>query len=1181
MVTLAIVISLLFWLTKTETGLRWALQQAPDVISVNKVSGHLSDLTFSGLKIRLDGTQVSIASGQLKWRLSDLLKRTLRIENLLLNKLDVQITATEPQASEPFEAWKGIDLPVDINVDNIKFNTLTINRNGDQIGQVEQLIASVKVNDNLLQVNKLKLFEKSNRLDLTGKLDLSADKDGIVDITNVVEWDDDQKRFSENGSINLVGSIVGTWRSLELNQQISSPFETSVSLTIENALTDQVSWRGQLQTQGSDLRLSDQPAITLGQGDFEVSGEFSPSVGLPGLVARFSGSMSGGNQVFSNWSLNTDIDFINDTLNINRFNLLEQPVPVSSGPNIDSGELIITGVIVGLSAFLDGQNNGNANADLSGNWRNLGWPINQAAKQITSSGNFSARGVPKNFSVNAKASGQSYKKRLQAHTEIHVVDRTIDISAMKLQSGTSRVDVSGTLAERIDLTWKVSSPDLSELMPQLSGDLNSNGTLSGELNAPRISASASSSYLTFNKLQLYNLNLSSKGLFSASPEAISLSANIERIEQDSSELARDLKMTLGGSGQAHTLSTRAFVFGKSVISINAQGNLTERGWKGQLDKLDIELSSSSQAHSDQPISPEWKLREPVELILDNNMLTSDRACLNNQAQSICAEISANEKNVVANGIVSELELSNLDPLMSLYDSRLSGKLNGQFKYNKSTSDSASTLFAEVQTSNSTLSIQRSNSVTETLAIKSAELSISQNPTLTATSSIFLENNDQITSEISVASAFESENFLDEKLNGRIIAVVNDLSKLQILSGPMSDLKGSLDADIRLDGSISAPQVGMQTYLKNGQLALPDLGISLSDIELSAKSNGKQEITLEGGLSSGKGQLEINGDFNLFELSKPRISIALKGDNLELMKTPEIHVDGNLDTKIVITSDLVDVSGNVRLINADLDFQLPENAILASEDVVLLGEEQAKQASQQKIRLQIGLGDQTHIRAQGLDAYLVGNIELQQDPGALLRANGQIDIKNGRYDAYNQKLEIDKGQLIYNGGPVDDPSLVLRAQKSVDSITAGVSVTGRASSPILQLYSTPSMPDQDILSVLIFDKRIGDLASQDGLTLLKIANSLRGDGKSRSQVDVLTQNIQESLGLSNLELQLNGNAPSLIAGKQLSSKFYIGYGYGLLDAAQSLILRYKINPFWSIQGDLGVDSGADLRYQIER
>ena len=124
-----------------------------------------------------------------------------------------------------------------------------------------------------------------------------------------------------------------------------------------------------------------------------------------------------------------------------------------------------------------------------------------------------------------------------------------------------------------------------------------------------------------------------------------------------------------------------------------------------------------------------------------------------------------------------------------------------------------------------------------------------------------------------------------------------------------------------------------------------------------------------------------------------------------------------------------------------------------------------------------------------------------------------------------------------------------------------------------------MQDEDILSVLIFNKPVGNLASQDGFTLVRIANSLRGDDSS--EVTNMTEKLQQSLGLTSLEFQLNNNAPSVVAGKQFSSKFYLGYGYGLLDAAQSLILRYNLSDAWSIKADLGADSSADLRYQIER
>lgn len=1175
--SLLLVAAVLLWLVKTESGLRWALQQAPDTLSVSKISGDLSALSFSGLTLRLDGTQVHIASGELNWVIADLVSKKLTVNKLVMSELSIQVISSGGHDTEPYTPWAGIDLPIDIEVKKFAIDKLVLIDDHDELARFDQLNTTLTLTDNVLEVKPLSLTKQNAKVELNGKIDLSAKADGAVSITNEVHWQDNENQATINGS------IIGTWNTLALTQQgtltlsqhSSVPFETSVLLNIDDVLTDNISWQGTLKTQENKVQASDKPNLHIGQGNFDISGKFSPSAGLSGLVTQVSGSITADNEQFSDWKLVTDVEFENDTLKIRRFDLLEQLNLAANSQSLDkragNAELKILGSVTSLSQFLGGPSDGNALMNLSGSWDNLGWPLNALTRPISSSGDFNAVGVPDDFRVTARASGEAYQKTITAHADIQVVDQIADINALTLRSGSSLVDVSGRFGDELALTWNIASLDLSELVPGSSGDLVSRGKLDGNISAPRFSASATSAAINYNDVQIRNLDIAANGLLSASADAISVNASVEQIKQGSTELVKDLILTVNGTGQAHTLSIESLLFGQSVFTLNGQGAIKSNRWMGQL--LDLSWDDAEYG--------KWELEQPVELIVEDAGVTADKACLKNQKQSICMSITTNNASLTANADVHELELSNFNPLLGLYDASVSGIINGKFDYQKKASAPNSTVLAELVATNSVISIAQANAEPQSLTIAATSLTIAQDQTITASANLVLENEGTLSAELSIASAFESLNFSTAKLTGHATANLNDLSRFQAIISPLSDLKGSFNADIDLNGSLSEPIVGMQTELSNGEVKIPDLGLELTDIALSAKSSGEQKVIINGAITSGDGLLRMTGDLDLSKPGSPRVAVFIKGDNIELMKTPEVHVDGDIDASIVITDDLIDVNGNIALVQADLDFQLPENAILASEDVVLMGEEQVKNSSPHKIRLKVDLGDQTHIRAQGLDATLVGSLDLQQDPGEPMRANGQIDIKNGRYSAYNQNLEIDKGQLIYNGGPIDDPSLVLRAQKSVDSITAGVSVSGTASSPNLALYSTPSMSDQDVLSVLLFDKRLGDLASQDGLTLLRIANSLRGNGASKSKVDVLTQGIQESLGLSNLELQLNGNSPSLTAGKQLSSKFYIGYGYGLLDAAQSLILRYKISRSWSIQGDLGVDSGADLRYQIER
>lgn len=1170
--SVAMVIGLSVWLVKSESGIRWALNQAPDVVSVSSVNGNLNDLSFSNLVVTLDGTNIAISSGQLQWTLTDLLFKRFNLQTLALNDVKVNVASTkdEPE-TPPFQVWQGIELPIDIAIETLVINRFTLSSNDEALIKLDQIDVALDITNNRLKASKINISQAANNASLIGTVDLSAKQNGLLTLRNAVQWSANEQK------LDLEGSINGTWGSFEISQVTTSPLKSRVDLTVNDALSNAITWIGTLQTQESTVQLNPDTNVSLDQGNFDLSGKFSPSRGLKGLVSRLSGSITGRTEQFSTWELITDVEFANDALSVGQFSLSEQienPIK-STGFGLDkslsaSGKLSVSGTIVGVSAFIAGQNNGNANADLSGSWQNLGWPITNGVKQINTSGDFGFLGVPENFVIKGLSSGRSYQRPLLAEIDVHVINNSADINVLKIRSGHSKIDVSGRVGDELALSWDLSSPDLSELLPGFNGDLISKGRLNGKTNAPRFAASAKSNSINVNGIIASGFNLNTNGYLGTTNEEIKLNASVLSVQQNDSELAKDVSIILNGSGQAHTLSVNSLLFGQSVFTMNAKGGLTDNGWLGKLNDLSL----------DDPTYRKWSLGVPISIERKGNKLTSEKACLENGEQAVCINVGSNSLGIMATGDVRKLELNNLNPLLSLYDVSLLGQLNGTFSYDKRTDNPSAIIEAQLQAKNSTVSVRHANSDSQTLIIESADVDIRQNQTLTAKARLLLENDDRVSAEISVAQAFESAEFSTAALNGRVFAELKDLSKFRAVTAPLSDLKGSLNADINLSGSVSQPSIGMQTELKNGQVSIVDLGLTLNQIEFSARSTGDQKITLDGSLNSGKGQLHIDGDLNFEKLNQPLIGLSIKGDNVELMNTNEIHIDGNLDTKIIITNTLIDVSGNVSLVQADLDFQLPENAILASEDVILLGEEQAQQSAQQKINLSIDLGNQAHIRAQGLDAYLVGKLHVIQEPGGVMRANGQIDIKDGRYDAYNQKLKIDKGQLIYNGGAVDDPSLLLRAQKTVDSITAGVSVTGRASSPILQLYSSPSMSDQDVLSVLIFDKKIGDLGSQDGLTLLKIANSLRGDG-SKSQVDELTQNIQETLGLTNLELQLSGNSPSLVAGKQLSSKFYIGYGYGLLDAAQSLILRYKISQSWSIQGDVGADSGADLRYQIER
>ena len=598
-----------------------------------------------------------------------------------------------------------------------------------------------------------------------------------------------------------------------------------------------------------------------------------------------------------------------------------------------------------------------SNANLSGSWHQLVFPIN--TQNITTSGELKLIGVPNNFHITANATGTAYEQPLLANININIVDRIANIKTFAINSGQSIVNLKGTIGEKLALNWDLNSPNLGELLPNASGDLLSQGSLNGDLKSPKLNASIKSNSISYNNTKLKQLDVVARGSFTNNSEPIDISANLKTVFQGSFELARDLELSIEGSGQNHSIVVNSTLFSQSNFSLLAEGGLNDYGWLGQLNKLNL----------DDPTYQQWRLSEPVNIESKSRALTAENACLANQSQKICVTLNADTDRLKIDGKANTLELANLNPLLSLYDMTLSGQVEGDFAYLKNTDQADSNLHAELNAQNSTLEVKTTEQTQQAFKLKSIKISLDQQPLITAKAQFLLESGDKVSADIAVDSNIESPDFDHANLRGRIVAQLSDLSEFQALSTPVSGLRGSLNANINLGGSIDSPTVGMQSQLKNGQFDIPDLGLSLTDIDLNATSVGRQNIEIGGNLTSGQGNLKVNGKLDFAKLDEPRFDLNLDGDNLALMSTHEINIDGNLNTDIVITKDSLELNGEIDLIQADLDFRLPENAILASKDVVLMGDKDEQEDTQQTINLTINLGDKTHINSQGLDASL--------------------------------------------------------------------------------------------------------------------------------------------------------------------------------------------------------------------
>ena len=162
--------------------------------------------------------------------------------------------------------------------------------------------------------------------------------------------------------------------------------------------------------------------------------------------------------------------------------------------------------------------------------------------------------------------------------------------------------------------------------------------------------------------------------------------------------------------------------------------------------------------------------------------------------------------------------------------------------------------------------------------------------------------------------------------------------------------------------------------------------------------------------------------------------------------------------------------------------------------------------------------------------------------------------------------------------MNNPGLDVQAVRKTPEVIAGVKITGRLQQPRLDLFSTPSLGQTDILSYLLTGGPLESASSGQGAMLANASLALGLSGG-----DQIARSIGDRFGFDEMRVESDstGDQASLVVGRYLSPRLYVGYGIGLIESINTFNLRYRISDHWQLEAESGIDQGADLFYRFER
>jgi autotransporter translocation and assembly factor TamB len=421
----------------------------------------------------------------------------------------------------------------------------------------------------------------------------------------------------------------------------------------------------------------------------------------------------------------------------------------------------------------------------------------------------------------------------------------------------------------------------------------------------------------------------------------------------------------------------------------------------------------------------------------------------------------------------------------------------------------------------------------------------------------------------------------------------DLGLVQGFTPQVTDVTGTLQANVDITGAADDPHPTGVITVQNGAFSVPANGVSYSKfegkVELQPDRIHVGAITV---LDNHFNALNISGDLAIHEREVGGFEVYAHADDFKIIDNKMGNVRVNADLSLVgelraprLQGDLGVTTGSVNLdpVLAQLgDSAYSETPTEYRSDVAAPAAVPAPAISDtfdptkvfDALQMDVHLTVPDDLVVKAADLQLPGsvvglgalNVTLGGDVRATKEAHGPImlvgpvNTVRGFYDFQGRRFDILRdGSVRFNGEPITDlnPTLDIRTSRLIQAVEARVNVRGTLKQPEIHLASNPPLDDADILALIVFNQPANQLGESQQMSLIARAQSLAGS----QLTGTLSRSISNALNLNEFDINLapeSGGGPQVTLGQQLGSNLYVRVQQGIGDATQTnFVLEYEL------------------------
>ena len=296
--------------------------------------------------------------------------------------------------------------------------------------------------------------------------------------------------------------------------------------------------------------------------------------------------------------------------------------------------------------------------------------------------------------------------------------------------------------------------------------------------------------------------------------------------------------------------------------------------------------------------------------------------------------------------------------------------------------------------------------------------------------------------------------------------------------------------VRIDDGVRLIEGKLSARLDGDKLVLDSLRFPASLRVMPAEWRTKEWITTnpeaKDGYAEAKGQWSLIDGGGSVRLTLYRFPALQRSDRYAM-------VSGTIDLNAAMPR--IDIVGDLKADAGWFSLEILQGVPSLDDDVKVrrAGDDPGAVSTplQTTMNLKFDMGPRFYITGMGLDAGLLGSIQILLNDGRLTGV-GALRTRGGGIEAYGQKLRLRRGTLTFQGR-LDNPLLDIEALRTGEQVEAGVKVVGTAQRPRIDLVSYPDVSDVEKLSWLLLG-RGPDESGSDAALLLSVGTALLGGGQ---------------------------------------------------------------------------------------